>query len=81
MIIGRQSGLGNGLGALIPPKPNHAVITPPYAPRKMGEDGVFVESVNRGGDSVQGQTAHVSPLYEGGIKGVWRRVFPQCRAI
>lgn len=33
MIIGRQSGLGKGLGALIPPKPNHAVITPPYASR------------------------------------------------
>lgn len=47
MIIGRQSGLGKGLGALIPPKPNHAVITPPYPPRKMGE-GVVVESVNTG---------------------------------
>lgn len=51
MIIGRQSGLGKGLGALIPPKPNHAVITPPYAPRKSGEEGVIVESLNKGGIS------------------------------
>lgn len=34
MIIGRQSGLGKGLGALIPPKPHHAVITPPYSPQR-----------------------------------------------
>ncbi len=47
MIIGRQSGLGKGLGALIPPRPNHAVITPSYPPRKMGE-GVVVESANTG---------------------------------
>ncbi len=51
MIIGRQSGLGKGLGALIPPKPNHAVITPPYAPRKTGEEGIIVESLNKGGVS------------------------------
>jgi ParB family chromosome partitioning protein len=62
MIIGRQSGLGKGLGALIPPKPNHAVITPPYPPRKMGE-GVVVESVNTSakvGDPVRSTQANPS---------------------
>ncbi len=63
MMIGRQSGLGKGLGALIPPKPNHAVITPPYPPRKMGE-GVVVESVSQGsaaGEKATNQTAPPSP--------------------
>lgn len=43
MIIGRQSGLGKGLGALIPPKQNHAVITPPYPQRSLGD---AIQSVN-----------------------------------
>lgn len=30
MIMGRQSGLGKGLGALIPPKPQQSVHTSPY---------------------------------------------------
>ncbi len=54
MIIGRQSGLGKGLGALIPPKQNHAVITPPYA----ASPPVVIEPVEK---------LSVEPLHEGGM--------------
>lgn len=46
MIIGRQSGLGKGLGALIPPKLNHAVITPPYAPQVFGNIASTVDAAS-----------------------------------
>lgn len=60
MIIGRQSGLGKGLGALIPPKPHHAVITPPYPARKSGSEGVVVETTNKPGMASTPAPASVS---------------------
>ncbi len=45
-MIGKQSGLGRGLGALIPPKPTAAPVTPPgsvYVPPKPIEEARAVE--------------------------------------
>lgn len=57
MIIGRQSGLGKGLGALIPPKPQHAVFTSPYPMQKPA-----TVSEESGSPSVPSSSAPVQPI-------------------
>jgi len=59
MIIGRQSGLGRGLGALIPPKPQ---ATPAGAPAVSVSDEGSVEVAHLSGEGVRPNTNEIHHL-------------------